>query len=145
MAPRIKEHLLARRFLFSKQEGIEVQGSIRSASEVTEVQDIPLTRSKVLRILLIRLELRWRQGYDSLEIVLSYPAMYLSQSTLKVLHERLKALNDLRPISPSIMSKIRERFSIEMTYNSNAIEGNSLTLKETFWVKIGRASCRERV
>lgn len=60
--------------------------------------------------------------------------MYLSQSTLQILHEKLKVLNELRPISPSLMSKIRERFSIEMTYNSNAIEGNSLTLKETFWV-----------
>ncbi len=39
-----------------------------------------------------------------------------------------------RPISPTILNKIREQFQIEMTYNSNAIEGNSLTLKETFWV-----------
>ena len=29
---------------------------------------------------------------------------------------------------------MREQFGIEMTYNSNAIEGNSLTLKETFLV-----------
>ncbi|MFA6001436.1 MAG: Fic family protein [Thermoleophilia bacterium] len=27
-----------------------------------------------------------------------------------------------------------EQFEIEMAYNSNAIEGNSLTLKETYWV-----------
>lgn len=40
----------------------------------------------------------------------------------------------LHPIPPTVMAKIKEQFEIEMTYNSNAIEGNSLTLKETFWV-----------
>lgn len=60
--------------------------------------------------------------------------MYLSTKTIKNLEEKLSQLNKLRPISPSILNKIREQFEIEMTYNSNAIEGNSLTLKETFWV-----------
>ncbi|QQR54798.1 Fic family protein [Candidatus Peregrinibacteria bacterium] len=60
--------------------------------------------------------------------------MFLSQNTLQILHEKLKILKKLRPISPALLNKIREQFSIEMTYNSNAIEGNSLTLKETFWV-----------
>lgn len=32
------------------------------------------------------------------------------------------------------MSKLREQFELEMTYNSNAIEGNSLTLRETHLV-----------
>ena len=32
------------------------------------------------------------------------------------------------------VKKLKEKFQIEMTYNSNAIEGNSLTLKETFLV-----------
>jgi Fic family protein len=60
--------------------------------------------------------------------------MYLSERTINNLKEKLKELNKFRPISPSILKKIIEQFEIEMTYNSNAIEGNSLTMKETFWV-----------
>jgi Fic family protein len=60
--------------------------------------------------------------------------MYLSEKTIKNLNSKLDALNSLRPVSPTVLKKIRERFEIEMAYNSNAIEGNSLTLKETYWV-----------
>lgn len=60
--------------------------------------------------------------------------MYLSKKTIKSLDEKLKALNKLRPISKITLQKIREQFQIEMTYNSNAIEGNTLTMQETFWV-----------
>ena len=52
----------------------------------------------------------------------------------KILEEKLKRLNKLRPISSTMLLKLKERFEIEMTYNSNAIEGNTLTLKETYWV-----------
>ena len=31
-------------------------------------------------------------------------------------------------------TQLKDQFRVEMTYNSNAIEGNSLTLKETFLV-----------
>lgn len=60
--------------------------------------------------------------------------MYLSQKTKKLLEEKLNALNKLRPINQALLNKIREDFQIEMTYNSNAIEGNTLTKQETFWV-----------
>lgn len=60
--------------------------------------------------------------------------MHLSQKTIKSLEEKLKILNNYRPLEPTAVMKIREQFELEMTYNSNAIEGNSLTLKETFWV-----------
>jgi len=60
--------------------------------------------------------------------------MYLSKKTIKALQEKLKVLNSYRPIPNSIVKKIKEQFEIEMTYNSNAIEGNSLTLKETYLV-----------
>lgn len=48
--------------------------------------------------------------------------------------EKLSRMNELRPLPKSAVKKLRRQFQIEMTYNSNAIEGNSLTLKETFWV-----------
>ncbi|MFH1030437.1 MAG: Fic family protein [bacterium] len=50
------------------------------------------------------------------------------------LEEKLSKLNKLRPLPKSAVQKLRKKFQIEMTYNSNAIEGNSLTLKETFLV-----------
>ena len=58
----------------------------------------------------------------------------LEKNLHKILEEKLKRLNNLRPISSALLEKLKERFEIEMTYNSNAIEGNSLTLQETYWV-----------
>lgn len=52
----------------------------------------------------------------------------------KRIDDKLKVLNSFRPLPASQVVKLQERFKIEMTYNSNAIEGNSLTLKETFLV-----------
>lgn len=43
-------------------------------------------------------------------------------------------LNALRPLNPAQVGKLREQLEVEMTYNSNAIEGNSLTLRETYLV-----------
>lgn len=52
----------------------------------------------------------------------------------KRLDEKLKQLKSLRPLNQSQVLKFREQLEIEMTYNSNAIEGNSLTLRETWLV-----------
>ncbi len=60
--------------------------------------------------------------------------MILSEELYAILEERLKQLNKLRPISGTLLEKLKERFQVEMTYNSNGIEGNTLTLKETYWV-----------
>ena len=46
--------------------------------------------------------------------------------------EKLKNyLNIKRPIPASVLEKIYDNVKTEYIYNSNAIEGNSLTLKET--------------
>jgi len=60
--------------------------------------------------------------------------VYLSPIVKTRLEEKLIKLNKLRPLPESAVQKLREKFQIEMTYNSNAIEGNSLTLRETFLV-----------
>ncbi|HLD71029.1 MAG TPA: Fic family protein [Candidatus Peribacteraceae bacterium] len=52
----------------------------------------------------------------------------------KRLDEKLTKLSKLRPLSAMQVQKLREQMEIEMTYNSNAIEGNSLTLRETWLV-----------
>ena len=59
---------------------------------------------------------------------------YLPPSLRTRLDQKLKTLQSLRPLPPTAIKKLREQFEIEMTYNSNAIEGNSLTLKETYLV-----------
>lgn len=60
--------------------------------------------------------------------------MYLDKKIQERLDRKRKTLNTLRPLPESAVKKLREQFELEMTYNSNAIEGNSLTLKETFLV-----------
>jgi len=59
---------------------------------------------------------------------------YLETHLKDRIEGKLKKLQSLRPLPPSSVQKLKEQFGIEMTYNSNAIEGNKLTLKETFLV-----------
>ncbi len=49
-------------------------------------------------------------------------------SKLDALQSRLSAL---RPLNQAELARLREEFMIENTYDSNAIEGNTLTLRET--------------
>jgi Fic family protein len=53
---------------------------------------------------------------------------------LKRIDKKLEILQRHRPLSPPLVRRLKENFSLEMTYNSNAIEGNRLTLKETVLV-----------
>jgi Fic family protein len=61
-------------------------------------------------------------------------AAILDARILKRLTGSLAELNRHRPLEASILKKLREQFTVEMTYHSNAIEGNRLTLKETLLV-----------
>ncbi|MFZ0965022.1 MAG: Fic family protein [Candidatus Bathyarchaeia archaeon] len=42
-----------------------------------------------------------------------------------------RALDKLRPLPPQLVKKLWEQMQIEFAYNSNAIEGNTLSLRET--------------
>ena len=48
-----------------------------------------------------------------------------------------KSLDSCRPLTPAEVEAIKEVFIVEHTYNSNAIEGNTLTLQETALVLQG--------
>src|SRR3989344_2079732 len=48
----------------------------------------------------------------------------------KILKKK-KELDKLRPFPKAALEELRKQLEIELTYNSNAIEGNSLTLQET--------------
>jgi Fic family protein len=53
------------------------------------------------------------------------------QSTFDRLYEKLAVLQKSRPLPSIALLKIKESLTIEWTYNSNSIEGNTLTLRET--------------
>lgn len=53
------------------------------------------------------------------------------QSTFDRLYDKLDAINNSRPLPDIALSKIKEALTIEWTYNSNSIEGNTLSLRET--------------
>ncbi len=53
------------------------------------------------------------------------------QSTFERLYDKLAVLKQSRPLPAIALHKIKESLTIEWTYNSNSIEGNTLTLRET--------------
>lgn len=53
------------------------------------------------------------------------------QTTFDRLYEKKQALQTSRPLPNIALNKIKESLSIEWTYNSNSIEGNTMSLRET--------------
>ncbi|WP_294961380.1 Fic family protein [uncultured Flavobacterium sp.] len=53
------------------------------------------------------------------------------QSTFDRLYQKRQELQNSRPLPNIALNKIRESLSLEWTYNSNSIEGNTLSLRET--------------
>jgi len=51
------------------------------------------------------------------------------------IHQRVlnkkKRLDSFRPLSPTLVTRLKKQMAVEFTYHSNAIEGNTLTLHET--------------
>lgn len=60
-----------------------------------------------------------------------YIALFSRISALK------EQLDQLRPLTDGELKRLQEEFLVEYTYNSNAIEGNTLTLQETALVLEG--------
>lgn len=56
---------------------------------------------------------------------------------LELVDSLKKSLDEFRPLTPAEVDAIKEVFLVEHTYNSNAIEGNTLTLQETALVLQG--------
>src|SRR5690625_197058 len=50
---------------------------------------------------------------------------------LEVINEKKAELDKLRPLPKYTLKSLREKLFLEWTYNTNAIEGNTLTLNET--------------
>jgi hypothetical protein len=51
-------------------------------------------------------------------------------------------LDELRPLSPQVLANLEHYYDIELTYTSNAIEGNTLSQLRPRWLLIGTAVLR---
>lgn len=69
------------------------------------------------------IDLRYKN--DS-EYIIDLPENYFDE-----VDSKLKLLNSKRPLSETTLKSLKENNILDWTYNSNAIEGNSLTLRET--------------
>jgi len=58
----------------------------------------------------------------------------ISPSLASRITDKLGRLNAHRPIPSETMESLNKKFELELTYHSNAIEGNRLSLKETYLV-----------
>lgn len=56
---------------------------------------------------------------------------YIKRALHKTMIQKWKLIDSMRPLSEDVLLNLRSVFRTEFTYNSNAIEGNSLTLRET--------------
>ena len=57
--------------------------------------------------------------------------MLLNKKIHQRVLEKKRKLDTLRPLPSSLVARLKKQMMIEYTYNSNAIEGNTLTLRET--------------
>ena len=60
-----------------------------------------------------------------------------SKSLLEQIDGKKRELDKRRPLTQGELERLNEEFVVEYTYNSNAIEGNTLTLRETDMVLRG--------
>lgn len=66
------------------------------------------------------------------EAVKPLDARQKNQPTLiERVHQKKRILDELRPLTEGELDRLMQDFVVEFTYNSNAIEGNTLTLRET--------------
>ena len=54
-----------------------------------------------------------------------------AESLIMRIDRKKQALDSCRPLTAGEVERLMEEFTVEYTYNSNAIEGNTLTLRET--------------
>ncbi len=53
------------------------------------------------------------------------------ENLLRQIDRKKMELDSRRPLTEGEVARLNEEFIVEYTYNSNAIEGNTLTLRET--------------
>ena len=62
---------------------------------------------------------------------------WAGENILDKIDRKKTELDGRRPLTDGELARLNEEFTVEYTYNSNAIEGNTLTLRETYLVLHG--------
>ena len=93
-------------------------GRIEGAVKVGNNWNIPINASKPADKRSIKL--------DDTDFIFNLEDNYFDE-----VDELNKELNSKRPISKDTLKSLKESINLEWTYNSNGIEGNTLTLRET--------------
>ncbi len=75
-----------------------------------------------------------RKGNHDFDFYRVFPDTNDIDKLIEQLDELKKCLDSFRPFNQSQVKNLNEYFDIEYTYNSNKIEGNTLTLQETMLV-----------
>lgn len=109
-------------------------GRIEGAEKIGTIWNIPDDATKPID----------KRIKDEIEFKIDLPENYF-----KEVDEKLAKLNSKRPLSKETIKTLQDAINLEWTYNSNGIEGNTLTLKETKVVlegiTIGGKSVREHL
>lgn len=58
-------------------------------------------------------------------------SLFYNSIDFKLVDKKKRLIDTFRPFSSSMKKQLKEKLVVEWTYNSNAIEGNNLTLSET--------------
>lgn len=93
-------------------------GRIKGAVKIGNNWNIPINANKPVDKRSVKL--------DNTEFKFDLPDNYFDK-----VDELNKELNSKRPISNETLKSLKESINLEWTYNSNGIEGNTLTLRET--------------
>ena len=93
-------------------------GRINGAVKIGNNWNIPINANKPVDKRSVKL--------DNTEFKFDLPDNYFDK-----VDELNKELNSKRPISKETLKSLKESINLEWTYNSNGIEGNTLTLRET--------------
>ncbi|MBQ6547073.1 MAG: Fic family protein [Bacilli bacterium] len=91
-------------------------GRIEGAEKIGTIWNIPDDATKPVD----------KRIKDEIEFKIDLPEDYF-----KEVDEKLAKLNSERPLSKEAVKTLQDAINLEWTYNSNGIEGNTLTLKET--------------
>ena len=109
-------------------------GRIEGAEKIGTIWNIPDDATKPID----------KRIKDEIEFKIDLPEDYFNK-----VDEKLAKLNSKRPLSKETIKTLQDAINLEWTYNSNGIEGNTLTLKETKVVlegiTIGGKSVREHL
>ena len=92
------------------------EGRIEKAEKIGAAWNIPDDTNKPV-------DKRYK---DEVEYIINLPADFF-----KEVDEKLTRLNSKRPLPKNTLESLKESNILDWTYNSNAIEGNTLTLNET--------------